>query len=166
MLDVNFFLNLVETWGYLGAFFSGFLSTFTLFLPSPTFVVVALLATKLNPIVLGLVGGSGAAIGEMIGYYIGYGIGRGAEKAKSRYKKIIDRIEKSVEKYHPDVVIFIFAAAPILPFDAVGMFCGAIKYNTKRFFIVMFFGKIVKYLTIALIGYYGLNSIIGFLDGG
>ena len=147
--------------GYIGAFLSGFLSTFTLFLPSPTFVVVAILAAtqQFNPLLLGIIGGMGAAIGEMIGYFVGYGIGFGIEK-KRKYAKKIKYAKKLFDRFHPDAIIFVFSAAPLLPFDIVGLFCGAIKYDKKRFFLIVSVGKIIKYIVLAYAGFYGIEYII------
>ncbi len=153
-------MALLPALGYMGAFISGFFSTFTLFLPSPTFIVVfALAATQeFNPLLLGLLGGAGAAIGEMIGYGIGYGAGLGAHKYnKNRWIKKQKYIKDLFQKYHPNLVIFVFSAAPILPFDLVGLFCGAIKYNYKHFIFYLTAGKLIKYIVLAYAGFYGIS---------
>ncbi len=140
-------------YGYLGAFLSGFLSTFTIFIPSPTFVVVIMLAGVLNPFFLGLFGGLGAAIGEFIGYYFGYGTGTILND------KIKAKLLKMMKKYHPMIIIFIFAANPFVPFDAAGIFFGSINYDAKKFFIATVLGKILKYMIIAYSGHYGISII-------
>lgn len=159
MIDI---IALLQAFGYIGAFFSGFLSTFTLFLPSPTFIVVFFLAgSGFNPLILGVVGGLGAAIGETIGYGIGYGAGIGANKyKKGKWAKLRKHVERLFEKYHPDLVIFVFSALPIIPFDLVGIFCGAIKYNYKRFAIALTIGKVLKYTVLAYAGFYGISAIL------
>lgn len=149
--------NIIYSLGYPGVFLSGFLSTFTLFLPSPTFMFVFFMARFYNPFLLGVIGGIGAAIGEMIGYYVGYGVGFLAEKWGKTYEKTRKKMEKLFERHHPDLIIFVFSAMPFLPFDAVGIFCGAVDYDTKRFFTVTLAGKIVKYLVLAYTGYYGIK---------
>ncbi|MAH42187.1 hypothetical protein CL614_00465 [archaeon] len=154
------FMAMLPALGYLGAFISGFFSTFTLFLPSPTFIVVfALAATQeFNPLLLGVLGGLGAAVGEMIGYGIGYGAGMGAHKVKKRkWDKKRAYVERLFKKYQPNLIIFIFSAAPILPFDLVGLFCGSIKYNYKHFIIYLTAGKILKYVLLAYMGFYGIE---------
>ena len=156
-------LQLLVTFGYLGAFISGFFSTFTLFLPSPTFAVVFLLATtkQFDPLLLGLLGGLGAAIGEIIGYGIGYGAGFGAKKLKKqKWVKQRKYVESLFKKYHPNLIIFVFSAAPVLPFDLVGLFCGAIKYNIRHFIVYLTAGKIVKYLVLAYAGFYGIEFVM------
>ena len=150
----------LASFGYIGVFLAGFLSTFSLFLPSPTFIAVFLLATTLNPLLLGIIGGLGAGVGELIGY----GVGVGANKVlKRKYKKYIDWANELFEKYHPNVVIFVLAAAPVFPFDVAGIFCGTINYNIKHFSFYLITGKILKYLILAYAGFFGLNFFMGLL---
>ncbi|MBI5347077.1 MAG: VTT domain-containing protein [Candidatus Aenigmarchaeota archaeon] len=162
MLGVDFFLGLVSTWGYLAVFLAGFFSTFTLFLPSPTFIVVFILGSTLNPILLGIIGGLGAAVGEMIGYAVGYGASYSAIKIKKKYSKKRELVKRLFEKYKPPVIIFLFSAAPVLPFDLVGLLCGAVNYDKKKFFVITFAGKIVKYTMIAYAGLYGMSWTLDY----
>jgi len=157
MIDLVFLQSL----GYVGVFFAGFLSTFTLFLPSPTFVLVFLLSSTLNPLLLGIVGGLGATIGETIGYAAGYGLRFVVDEKK---KKKLARVEKMMEKYNAFIVIFIFAITP-LPFDLVGMFCGITEYSKKRFFIATLLGKVIKYIGLAYAGYFGMSWIMDYFFG-
>lgn len=164
MSDLQFFFDLVINYWYLGVFLIGFLSSFTIFLPTPAFIVVFILAGPqfgLNPILLGIVGGLGAAVGELVGYVIGYG---SKELLLKKYKKRLDKLEETFKKYGASLIIFVFAATP-LPFDLIGIFCGAVKYPVKKFFIPLLIGKIVKYLFIAIAGFYGMawvSKILGF----
>ncbi len=155
-------MNMLYPLGYVGVFLAGFFSTFTLFLPSPTFIAIFVMAKFYNPFLLGILGGLGATIGEMIGYCFGYGIGYGASHVKKSFTKYRERIKEMFKKYRASVVIFLFAVLPILPFDLVGLFCGIIKYDTKRFFLLTLAGKIIKYLILAYAGFYSLNFILSF----
>jgi len=140
--------------GYPGAFIIGFLSSFTLFLPTPAFALIFVMAAGgLNPIALGIAAGLGSAAGELIGFGIGYGSRKLLVK---KYKKDLKRIEKLFQKYKGWLVIFVFAATP-LPFDIVGIFCGNVGYPFKKFMIPTIAGKIVKYLALALAGFYGIQ---------
>ena len=160
---INEFLAFLPALGYLGAFISGFFSTFTLFLPSPTFIVVFFLAgAGYNPLLLGILGGLGATIGEMIGYGVGYGAGAGVKKFKGKkWTKKREYVAKLFKKYHPNLIIFIFSAAPVIPFDLVGIFAGTIKYNYKHFIFYLAAGKIIKYIILAYMGFYGIEYLLG-----
>ena len=159
VFGLEFLEALILTYGYAGAFVTGFLSSFTLFIPSPAFFVIFLLGSKLNPLLLGVSAGLGSAIGEMVAY----GAGVGVNIIAKRYRKKLNEIRKLFIRYKPPVVIFIFAATP-LPFDIVGIFCGAIRYNKKKFFLATLAGKLLKFTLIAYAGFYSIESILDYLQ--
>ncbi|MBI5061427.1 MAG: VTT domain-containing protein [Candidatus Aenigmarchaeota archaeon] len=160
VFGIDALIALANSFGYLGVILIGFLSSFLIFIPSPAWIAVFLLGAVMNPLLLGLAAGLGAAIGEMTGYGIGLGIQKLAARRKKDIKKQVMKIKKLFGRYHPDLIIFVFAAAPILPIDAVGIFCGYIKYDKKRFFTFVLIGKIIKYILIAYAGFYGLNWVL------
>ncbi|MBI4895631.1 MAG: VTT domain-containing protein [Candidatus Aenigmarchaeota archaeon] len=167
MLGLEFFTHIVNQLGYLGFFLIGVISAATVFVPTPLFLVVFFAAPHYNPIILGIVVGIGSAIGEFTGYGIGFGLERLFEKKskhKKRLKKQIKNIEKLFDKYHPNLVIFGFAIVPLAPTDALGIFCGAIKYSKKKFFFFMLLGKIIKFTALAIMGFYGMNFIIDYFN--
>jgi len=151
-----FLWTLVYTFGYLGIFLLGLISSATLFIPTPAFIIVFLIAPTMNPLLLGFFAGLGAAIGEMSGYIIGLG---GEHVLLKKYDKRIRSMERHFERYGSNFIIFLFAATP-LPFDLVGLFCGAIKYPFRNFFLATLAGKLVKYWVISFAGYYGLRWIM------
>lgn len=157
----EFLIGLANTYGLIGVFVIGFLSSFTLFIPTPAFIVVFLLGSIINPLTLGIAAGLGSATGELTAYYTGYGVSIAAKKYS---EKFID-LEKLFQKYKAPLIIFFFSAAP-LPFDIVGIFCGAVRYPLKRFFIATLAGKLVKFTIIAYAGFYGLDTAAKFFNFG
>lgn len=157
VVGIETLVSLVNTYGYPAIFVVGFLSSFTLFIPSPAFIVVFLFGATLNPIALGVIAGAGAALGETTSYLAGYGI----HKIAKNQRKKLDEIRKLVHKYKPEVVLFLFAATP-LPFDFVGIFCGTINFDPKKFFVATLLGKIVKFIFIAYAGFYGIHWIADY----
>ncbi|MBI2529613.1 MAG: DedA family protein [Candidatus Diapherotrites archaeon] len=147
--------ELIVSLGYLGALLAGFISSATLFLPTPAFIVIFIMAAPqfgFNPLFLGISAGIGAALGEMIGYGIGYG----SEKlALNNYRDKLKAMEKYFEKFGGFFVILIFAATP-LPFDVVGIFCGIMGYSLRKFIVATAIGKVIKYSAIAYAGFYGI----------
>jgi membrane protein YqaA with SNARE-associated domain len=158
------FVELLKSYGYLGAFALGFLSSFTIFLPSPAFIAVLGMAAFLNPLLLGIATGVGSAIGEMTGYALGRGAEAALHKKKGHFHKDVERISKLFKRYRPDLVVFAFAAIPLLPVDALGIFCGAIRYDWKRFLLFMAVGKIIKFTALAFAGGAAL-ALLGPLVG-
>ena len=163
MFGIEFLTGIAQNFGYLGFFLVGFLSSFTLFIPSPAFIVVFFSAPFFNPLLLGIAAGLGSAVGEMTGYIVGHGIEKLAEKKKKKIKKDIMKIDRLFKRHHPDVVIFVFSALPLLPIDAIGIFCGAIGYNKKRFFFFVLIGKLIKFIALAYLGFYGVGAVLGWL---
>ncbi|MBU5575211.1 MAG: VTT domain-containing protein [Candidatus Aenigmatarchaeota archaeon] len=165
MIDLSSIFALITSFsislGYLGAFILGFFSSFTLFIPSPTFIGVFTLAAlgTYNPLLLGIFGGLGATIGELIGFVVGVGSKKILIK---KYEKELIDIERKFQKYGGFIIIFIFSATP-LPFDLVGIFCGSIGYPFKKFFLATFFGKLIKYIFIAYAGFYGMHWLVSYL---
>ena len=155
----EFLTYLVSNFGYLGVFFLGVITSATLFIPTPAFIIVFFLAGTMNPVLLGFFAGLGSAVGEMSGYLIGLA---GEKVLLKKYEKRIKHIEKYFEKHGSKLIIFVFSATP-LPFDAVGLFCGAVRYPVKTFFLFTLLGKLVKYWAIAFAGFYSMNWILHIL---
>lgn len=153
----EFLIGIANTYGLVGVFAIGFLSSFTLFIPSPAFFVVFLLGSVINPLMLGIAAGLGSATGELTAYYTGYGV----HLATKKYSKKFLELEKLFQKYKAPIIIFFFSATP-LPFDIVGIFCGAVRYPLKRFFLATLAGKLLKFTIIAYAGFYGLDTAAKF----
>ncbi len=152
----EFLIGLANTYGLIGVFLIGFLSSFTLFIPSPAFFVVFFLGSVISPLPLGIAAGLGSSIGELTSYFAGYGVHMAAEK---HHKKFVE-IEKLFQRYKAPAIIFFFSATP-LPFDVVGIFCGAVRYPVKRFYLATLAGKLVKFTFIAFAGFYGIEIVNG-----
>lgn len=153
------FVEALKSYGYFGAFVLGFLSSFTIFIPSPAFIAVLGMAAFLDPLLLGVATGIGSGIGELTAYAVGLGAEEAIHKRKGHLHREVQRIKALFKSYHPDLIIFAFAAIPLLPVDAVGIFCGAIRYNWKRFLAVTMVGKIIKFVALALVGVAALQTL-------
>ena len=117
------------TWGYLGIFVVNFIGSATIIFPVPAFLFVFILGGILNPWLVGISAALGASMGELTGYAIGLG---GKKVIEKKYEKWLKKANKWMEKYRAFFIITLFAATP-LPDDIVGVFCGAIKYDLKKF---------------------------------
>ncbi len=155
-------IGLVTSFGYLGVFVSSLIGSASIILPVPSFFVIFFAGTILNPAAVGIIGGIGAAIGEMTAYAAGYGGRALIDRKKAVSGKHLNHVEKLFKKYGGVLIIFIFAVTP-LPDDIIGLFCGAIKYNPKKFIIVSAAGKIILYLFLAYAGFYGWDMVSKYL---
>jgi membrane protein DedA with SNARE-associated domain len=173
---VDFLLGLVYAFGYLGVFLGSLLGSATILLPVPSFILIFVAGSLLNPFAVGIIAGIGSAIGELTSYAVGRGLHYGKNKLSDKRKnkpkgreifrknaKWIKRFNVWFHSKYGFVLIVIFAATP-LPDDVLGLYCGAIKYNWKKFFAASLIGKIILSLLIAYAGYYGLEFLAGYLS--
>ena len=160
MLSVFLLLHFREpmaglgSWGYLGGFVAEFTNSAVIIIPTPAPAYTFTMGITLNPMLLGLIGGIGAATGELTGYILG-ARGRGVLQRGRLYERLT---ALSAQRTGP----FLLASAMLpLPFDVAGVWAGAIRYPVWRFLILVTIGKVVKVTAIALAGYYGLNWFLG-----
>ncbi len=154
--------SFVEAWGYAGVFLICLMGNASIFFPIPSFVVVFAFASVLNPWLLGLAAGAGAALGEMTGYGLGRG---GREVLEKRHGKWFRKAEKWAQNRGVFPVIILFAATP-LPSDIIGAFCGMVEYSVKKFLAATFIGKTILHMIIAWAGFYGMQYILSFFVTG
>ena len=181
MLGESFILwaqELIVEFSYIAVFIVSTLSTSTILVPFPIYVVIFFAAgLGLHPLIVGVIAGLGSAVGEMFGYMIGLGgryVAEGkatksslkAEKKnleKTKTPKFVKKFESLFQKYG-FWVIMLTAFLPF-PFDFIGMLSGASKYDIKKFYIGVSIGKIAKCLLIAYAGYIAIPYLRLFLVG-
>ena len=125
---------------YLGIFLISIFGNFTVIFPVPytiALIVISAIIPGVNPILLGLVGGFGASLGEVTAW----GIGRGSKGIIGESEKI-DRMKRYIDKGWAPLLIFLFAATP-LPDDAFLIVLGIVQYSIYKALIYCFIGKFV-----------------------
>ncbi|MEM3676798.1 MAG: VTT domain-containing protein [Candidatus Bathyarchaeia archaeon] len=144
--------TLVKAYGYIGIFAAMALTSSSILLPIPGYLTVIFASPFLNPYLVAIAAGSGAALGELTSYLLGLG-GR---------KIIGNRGELETAKHiysrYGAWSIFIFAATP-LPFDIIGIICGALMIDLKLFFLMTLAGKITLYMVLAQTGTRAFEAI-------
>jgi len=144
-------------YGYPGIFLISILANATILLPAPGFAIIFAMGGVFNPLIVGLVAGAGAAIGELSGYMAGFSGQVVAEKTK-----VYRRIEGWMQGYGM-LTIFILAAIPNPFFDLAGMSAGALKMPLHKFMIACLLGKIVKMWIFAYAGAYSITWLVGIM---
>ena len=123
---------------YLGVFLISIFGNFTIIFPVPytiALIVISAVIPGVNPILLGIVGGLGASIGEITAWLIGRG-----SKNLLKDSESVERMKRYVEKGWAPILIFIFAATP-LPDDAFLIVLGIAQYSIFKTLIYCFIGK-------------------------
>jgi membrane protein YqaA with SNARE-associated domain len=163
MQGIHYLTRALIGLGYLGAFLSGILGTSSLMIAIfPPQVLVFLMsapALGFNPLLVGILAGLGAGIGQYFHYYIGEG-GRFLLSEKRRAS--MDKWEARIDKYGV-LLIFLFAVTPLTPDDLIWIPLGMMKYPKLKALVSAILGKTIMLVLCAYGGYYGIDLIQKYL---
>lgn len=132
--------------GYAGAFGVMLLGNSTVVLPAPGLAVVFALGSALDPVLVGLAGGAGAALGELTGYAAGL-----SGRAVIENRPIYQRFEQWMKRYGTAALLTL-AIAPNPFFDIAGLIAGALRYSWRRFLLITWAGKTIQGILVACAG--------------
>ena len=159
-----FLQGIIVQFGLLGLFIAAIIANASLFLPVPIDIIVFVLGNVdfigiglFSPLILGIVVGGGAAIGELSGYIVGLLGMKGIERLSRRELKRVENLRNRIRR-RGMVFIFLGALTPF-PFDLIGIAAGLIKYDLKKFFLSCLAGKIARYLIIAYAGMFSIGLV-------
>ncbi|MGY5880274.1 MAG: VTT domain-containing protein [Candidatus Thorarchaeota archaeon] len=158
MQDIFVFITDMILGGYFGLLIICFIINMIPFL-SPSNMVLAgaamLLLPGFNPILVGVIVAIAATSAKLIHFFVV----RGSRMVMSEERlQSLDSEKQRVEKWGP-LAVFIAAASPV-PDDPLIVYVGLTKYNTVKFTISYFIGKVAVTILGALIGY----SVGGFFE--
>ena len=143
----------LEEYGYLGVFLISLVSSASIVLPVPSWILVATLGAILNPVLVGIVAGVGGTIGEMSGYLLGYG-GRLAIDNVALYNRMVKWMKR-----WGSVTIFVLALIPNPLFDVAGTAAGLLRFPVWKFLLFGGAGRIPKNIFFAYLGVWGLHFL-------
>ena len=163
----EFFNSIVSQYGLLGLFIAAIIANATIFLPVPMDVLVIFIGANpslvglqpglLNYIIMAVIVGLGAAIGELTAYIIGLqGLGIAEKFGKEQVDKIT-QIKSNLGR-GGTIVIFLGALVPF-PFDFIGIAAGLVKFPPGKFFAIVFAGKTIKHFIAIMAGALGIEKI-------
>lgn len=139
-------IQALGAYGYPAIFLVSLFGNAVLFLPAPSFALVLAAGASLDPILVGLVAGAGAALGEMTGYLAGYS-GQAVLQDKPLYNRVKGWMEtKGV------LAIFLFAAIPNPFFDVGGIVAGVMRMPAWQFLFAAGLGKSLRFVLLAGLG--------------
>jgi len=163
----------LATYGLFGmliiAFLGGSLLSM-LAVPVPYWLLVftlpSILAPKFQigaPILVGLISGFGASLGQLLTFMVGCG-------SRDLSQKLVYRVNRSfydramgLAQKHGSLAVFLMSAI-INPFHLPMTFAMAsLRFPRWKFFLYSLLGNIVKSSFIAFCGYFGLTSLFRFL---
>jgi len=141
-----------KTWesvGYPSAFLLGLIGAASVIIPVPTTVALLFVAgsPSLDPTLLALAFGFGAAVGQLTSYMVGYA---GRMAIGNKRKRRLDAMLKIFERYGM-IAVFIFALTP-LPDSLLFIPMGLVHYSLWKIFVAAVAGKITMSLIITHFG--------------
>jgi len=136
----------VKEYGYVGLFLISVLGNATIVLPVPTLVTAFVGGGVLNPVLVGVISAAGATIGELTGYLAGT-----SGKAVVEDRETFDRFKRWMDRYGL-WALFVLAAIPNPLFDVAGIIAGMTGIPVPTYLLVVWAGKIVKFVLIAYLG--------------
>jgi len=149
---------------YFGAFLISLIGNGTILLPA---VVLPLLSGLgaffypvkgiMGPVLVGLAGGAGAAIGEIVGYMAGYS-GRGIVEHSKLYRRLVGWVQR-----WGSLAVFVFALVPLF-FDLVGLAAGVLRFPLWKFVLVCWLGRTILYVVFIVLAALGWGAVLPYLD--
>lgn len=144
----------LRPYGYAGIFLISMLSAATIFFPAPGWATVIAMSATLDPYMVGIAAGLGAALGELTGFVAG----DGARDILDGRKKDLERFEEIVRKYD-FAGIFVLAFIPNPLFDIAGIVAGSLKMHWVKFIVACALGRILRYVLLAYIGAWAIDFV-------
>lgn len=150
----------LKGYGYLGAFLISLIGNATVLLPGIVLPILSGLGVVLyptaglvSPVMIGLAGGVGAAIGEIVGYMAGYSGRRIVGRAK-----LYNRLEEWLRRWGA-LAIFILSMVPLF-FDLVGIAAGVLRFPLWKFILLCWLGRTIMYVSIVVVVALGWEAIL------
>lgn len=158
------FVRGLRVYGYLGAFLISILGGATIIVPVPMLAVVFALGRVMEHTwLVGLANGLGETIGALTIYMTGYG--GGSAFYYSTHGKLHDAYERltGLMERRGSLTLFLLAAVLNPFFYPAALAAGALRFGLKRYLLICSAGKIIKGMTVAYAGYWGLRELLRML---
>lgn len=149
---------LLKNYGYAGAFLISMISAATVFLPVPGIVLIITMSTILNPLVIGVVSGVGATLGESTAYMVGT-----SGSSIVRNSRMYQRAEGWMKR-RGGITIFLLALVPNPVFDIAGIAAGVLRFPYWKFLLTCGSGNILKYCAISFAAAWGVRGVLDLIS--
>ncbi|HVZ11445.1 MAG TPA: VTT domain-containing protein [Patescibacteria group bacterium] len=146
LLGLNFRVH--RSLGLLGIAIINFVSSASL-IPTPGFIAVGLGGHLYNPFVVALIASIASTAGQMVGFVFGYT----SKKLTESEKHFLNFLTHLFSHKYAPVVIFLLAFFPNPFFDVVGIVAGLSLYPPRKFIFLVFLGRLMRDVIIAIIGH-------------
>jgi membrane protein DedA with SNARE-associated domain len=166
----------ITAYGYFGGFVVSALGGGTVLVPIPMAAVQFTLGgillpwfgpAVLGPLCVGLVCSFGESLGALTIYAAGFSgatplVNPARETKTGRIQRLYAWLRGLMGRRGP-VVLFILSAVMNPFFFPTSLACGAVRMGARKYFLIVFSGKLIKCSAIAYAGYFGLRGIFAAL---
>jgi membrane protein DedA with SNARE-associated domain len=166
----------ITGYGYFGGFVVSALGGGTVFVPIPMAAVQFALGgvllpwfgpALLGPVCIGLVCSLGESLGSLTIYAAGYSgatplLNRTPKERFAWMQKLYARLTELLGR-HGSLILFILSAVMNPFFFPTAIACGATRFGSRKYFLIVFAGKFIKCTAIAYAGYFGLRGVFSAL---
>jgi uncharacterized membrane protein YdjX (TVP38/TMEM64 family) len=151
--------SIVYQWGYIGIFLVSLFEAGTVIFPIAGIPLIFTFGGILNPFLVAIFAAIGGTIGSLTSYIIGAG---GKELIEKKYGS---RLEVLNEKFDKKGLMWIVTVLliPLIPDNIMYVFLGVIRYEIKKYLLIVFLCKVFFNLIIAYSGYYSITWVIKIL---
>lgn len=140
-------LRQLGNYGYVGVFLLSFLTNATIVVPVPSWIIPIVAGTTLNPLIVGLVVGTGESLGELTGFAAGAS-GRIVVQDRERYQWL-----SGLANRYGLLLFVVLGFIPNPFFDLAGIMAGALKIPVLKFLVATWIGKTSRAILLAYGGY-------------
>lgn len=134
------------TLSYVFLFLACLGSHASILIPSSATMIIMAAAAVLDPLLCGLIGGIGGALGEHTSYFCGLS-GKVFTENSKIYKWLLPRFQK-----HDFLWVFLFSIVPLPVYDIAGLAAGVTNMKYKKFLSATMLGIVPKSILYALFG--------------
>jgi membrane protein YqaA with SNARE-associated domain len=150
----------LTSFGYTGIFVLSLINSVSP-VAGPSQIATFFVATKLNPLLVGIVGGAGGAIGELTGYLFGYFFRASlSEESERKFERFGNWRFIRISRERSFVPLFVLASIPNPFFDPASALAGSLRITFTGYFIPVLLGRTLRHVVIAYAGYYTTTTSV------
>ena len=152
----------LASFGYKGIFIISLINSVSP-IAGPSQIATFLVASKLNPLLVGVAGGVGGSIGELSGYQFGYSFrGSLSDESERKFKRFRNWRFIRISHERSFVPLFILASIPNPFFDPVSALAGSLRIGFTKYFFPVLLGRTLRHVIIAYAGFYSVSLNLRF----
>lgn len=138
----------VKSFGLFGILLVNFISSATIFVPTPGILSVGVGGSLYNPLLVAIAASLGSSFGELVTF----GFGRSSKKVLN-LKRIpfFPSLKNEFIRKSGPLLVFIFSFIPNPFFDGIGLLVGISSFSLVQFLGLVFAGRLLRNLIVAYV---------------